>query len=125
LGQDGEFLSRWGQREFDDLPDRERVLAFVGRMVRFYKEEAKPYLFAGRMIPAPAFSCGRVEFPLYKRAWRASLPAVICTAWRGADGTEVAILVNPGERAEECRLGESTVTVPAREAVLWRLGAGK
>ena len=125
LGQDGEFLSRWGQRDFSDMPDRERVLAFVGRMVRFYKEEAKPYLFAGRMIPAPAFSCGRVEFPLYKRAWRVDLPSVICTAWRGADGTEVAILVNPGEKAEECRLGESTVTVPAREAVLVRLGAGK
>lgn len=77
--------------------------------------------FAKGMIPAPAFSCGRVEFPLYERERRASLPTVICTAWRGADGTAAAILVNPGERAEECRLGNVTVTVPAKDAVLWRL----
>ena len=51
-----------GTRDFDHAPDKEKALAFVAAMIKFYREEAKPYLYNGRMIEGLP-----VEKPIQKR----------------------------------------------------------
>ena len=44
-----------------DFPSKEKTLAFVKTLKEFYEEKAKPYLFCGRMIPAPHVECEKIN----------------------------------------------------------------
>ena len=47
----GELLPFWGYNE-QWHPDKEKVLRFIKNLMRFYTEEAKPYLLFGRLEKA-------------------------------------------------------------------------
>lgn len=53
----GELWYWVGQRDLSDLPDESKVLTLIRNLTRFYREEGKPYLYAGRMIPALPVAC--------------------------------------------------------------------
>ena len=110
LTPDGKLMQNWGTRDFEHAPDWDKTLAFAANMTRFYREEAKPYLFNGRMIAGLPVACGAAPF-----GYR--LPKVHSSAWE-ADGRRVQILVNPFDADEVCRVGEKEVIVPANGAVI-------
>ena len=121
LAPDGRIQSYWGQRDLSDLPDEGKVLTLIRNLTRFYREEAKPYLYAGRMIPALPVVCAERDFIGNWGTRRFSLPILHSTAWEAPDGSRVQILVNPEDFDVECRVGETTVTVPALSAKIFSM----
>ena len=59
---DGTLMQNWGTRDFEHAPDKEKALAFVAKMTKFYREEAKPFLYNGRMIDGLPVECGFAPF---------------------------------------------------------------
>lgn len=121
LSPDGRIQSYWGQRDLSDLPDEGKVLTFIRNLTRFYKEEGKPYLYAGKMIPALPVECAERNFIGNWGTRPFSLPILHSTAWEAEDGRRAQILVNPEDFDVECRVGEATVTVPALSAKLFSM----
>ncbi|MBE6593312.1 MAG: hypothetical protein E7642_04890 [Ruminococcaceae bacterium] len=118
LTQDGDIASYWGMRDFSVLPDKEKTLTLVSNLTRFYKEQAKPYLFAGRMIPAPKVECESVVFATYDKDRTLTLPAVLSSAWEAEDRGRALILVNPSENEAKCKINKKSVTVPPLDAII-------
>ena len=118
LDQDGQIKSRWGRPMTDHVPDQEKILRLVRNLTRFYREQAKPYLFAGRMIPALPVECGTLDFLRRSSSTPNRLPAILTTAWEAEDGTRAQILVNPTEAPVPCTVGGKSVTVPPMDAIL-------
>ena len=121
LAPDGRIQSYWGQRDLSDLPEEGKVLTFIRNLTRFYREEAKPYLYAGRMIPALPVECAERNFIGNWGTRPFSLPVLHTTAWEAEDGRRAQILVNPEGFDVECRVGETTVTVPALSAKIFSM----
>ncbi len=121
LSPDGRIQSYWGQRDLSDLPDPDKVLTFIRNLTRFYREEAKPYLYAGRMIPALPVACADRSFIGNWGTRPFTLPVLHSTAWETADGFRAQIVVNPEERDMDCRIGDVEITVPALGALLVKL----
>ena len=113
LCPDGTLMQNWGTRDFEHAPDKEKALAFVARMTKFYREEAKPYLYNGRMIEGLPVVCGTAPFGH-------NLPGILSSAWE-ADGRRVQILINAFDEDVTCRVGEKEMTVPANDAVLFSI----
>ena len=97
------------------------MLTFIRNLTRFYREEAKPYLYAGRMIPALPVECPDRAFIGNWGTRPFSLPILHSTAWEAEDGRRAQILVNPEDFDVECRVGEATVTVPALSAKIFAM----
>ncbi|MBR6762535.1 MAG: hypothetical protein IKM13_02160 [Clostridia bacterium] len=112
----GDLMSSWGTRDFDHAPNKEKALGMISNLTRFYREEAKPYLYAGRMIQALPVECETVTYTAAGRPL--PLPEVIATAWQAEDGSQAQILVNPGDNAVTCRMAEKAYTIPAGDAIL-------
>ena len=117
LSPDGRIQSYWGQRDLSDLPDRDKVLTLIRNLTRFYREEAKPYLFAGRMIPALPVECPEREFIGNWGTRPFTLPVLHSTAWEAPDGSRAQILVNPEDFPVECRVGNRLITISGLSAV--------
>lgn len=111
LTEDGKLSSHWGLRDFSTLPDKEKALKLIKNLTAFYKKTAKPYLFAGRMIETPPFECESVVFSRDDSTRKIVLPAVISSAWRGSDGSEVVILVNPKDEEVACKMNGMDIAV--------------
>ena len=118
LTPDGELMDHWGTRDFDHRPDKSKALRLIANLTRFYREQAKPYLHAGRMIPAQPVTCDTVSYTCQFINKKRLLPAILTSAWITQDGTRAQILVNPTERDLTCSVNGTEVTVPAQNAVL-------
>lgn len=116
LTPDGILMPNWGTRDFEHAPDKEKSLHMIRNLTRFYKEKAKPYLYAGRMIPAAPVECREIAYEISCQTY--SFPAVHTSAWTAPDGSTAQILVNPGDTEEICTVNGREVTVPAMDAVL-------
>ena len=121
LTQDGDLMSEWGMRDFSVLPNKEKALKLIANLSRFYKEQAKPYLYDGRMIAPPSIDCERVVYTVGANGRRVSLPALLSSAWEAKDGSCALILVNPDEIELGCRVNGETVTVPPLNAIILKL----
>ena len=110
LCPDGTLMQNWGTRDFDHAPDKEKALAFIARMTKFYREEAKPFLYNGRMIEGLRITCGLAPFGH-------NLPEILSSAWE-ADGKRAQILINAFDHPISCKVGEKEITVPANDALL-------
>ena len=120
LAPDGRIQSYWGQRDLSDLPDEGKVLTFLRNLTRFYREEAKPYLYAGRMIPALPVTCETRDFIGNWGTRPFTLPVLHSTAWEAPDGSRAQIVVNPENFPVECRVGDGQVTIPALSGIILR-----
>ncbi len=109
LCPDGALMHSWGTRDFVHTPDKEKALAFVARMMKFYREEAKPFLYNGRMIEGLPVECGLAPFGH-------NLPEILSSAWE-ADGKRVQILINAFDEDITCKVGGKEVTVPAGNVI--------
>jgi len=121
LSPDGRIQSYWGQRDLTDLPDHNKVLTLIRNLTRFYKETAKPYLYAGRMIPALPMECDHRAFIGNWGTRPFTLPALLTTAWEAPDGSRAQIIVNPSDQPRDCRIGDRWVSVPPMDACLINL----
>ncbi len=110
LTPNGDLMSSWGTHDFEHTPDKEKTLAFVAKMTRFYREVAKPYLYNGRMIKGMSIECGAAPYGH-------NLPEILSSAWE-ADGRRVQILINPFDEDKTCKVGEKEITVPANDAIM-------
>jgi len=110
LCPDGRLMQNWGTRDFEHAPDKEKALSFVAKMTKFYREEAKPFLYNGRMIEGLSVECELAPFGH-------NLPKILSSAWE-ADGRRVQILVNAFDEDITCKVGAKEITVPANDAIL-------
>ena len=117
LAPDGRIQSYWGQRDLSDLPDEDKVLTFIHNLTRFYRAEGKPYLYAGRMIPALPVICETRELVCNWGTRPFTLPVLHTTAWEAPDGSRAQIIVNPEGYDVTCRVGDREVIAPALSAV--------
>lgn len=141
LAPDGSLMSCWGMTQFDILPDKDKILEFVAKLTRFYKDKAKKYLANGKMVAPADFNCEYIQFSYRVRKTRNRilkfikklisscaktkqnrkvfvLPAVHYSAWEADNGKTAHILVNPTEIDRVCTLDGKEITVPALDAVL-------
>ena len=121
LTPDGSLMNNWGTRDFENIPDKEKALRLIRNLTRFYREQAKPFLHAGRMIPALPVEGGTVTYFCRFVERDVVLPAILTSAWESADGRRAQILVNPEDRDAVCAVNGQTVTVPAMNAVLMEI----
>ena len=118
LNPEGNIMSYWGQRDFDHLPNKDNALRLIANLTRFYREEAKPYLHTGRMIPAPTVVCSEKTFDLKFLDRSVTFPKISSSAWETADGRRALILINPNEQDEVCDVNDREIKVAAMDAVL-------
>ena len=122
LDQDGNPKSRWGSIKTKYIPNKEKILAFVARLVRLYKEEAQRYLYGGRMVAPPCVECKTLTLHkniegIYEEG-DSVLPAVIVTSWRGEGEARVTLVVNPTEEEQVVLLDGQELRVPALDGKL-------
>ena len=114
----GELLPFWGYNE-QWHPDKEKVLRFIKNLMRFYTEEAKPYLLFGRMEKALPVNC-----PGFRRNDTLSgeivLPKIFSTAWH-YNGKTVQIFVNASDEAQTIKVGRRAITVEALSGTMLEL----
>lgn len=119
LTPDGNIFPNWGCHDFSFIPNRERALSFITNMTHFYSEEAKPFLFNGRMIkPLPYVS----EMTYVTRADgdRIDVPSVLSTAWE-SDGKRAQIFVNHTESDVTVSFNGEEFTVPALSGAIKKI----
>ena len=121
LTQDGDLVSHWGMKDFSFLPDKKKAVQMVANLTRFYKEQAKPYLYAGRMIPSPEVKCDSVTFGRRDSERNITLPTIFSSAWQAEDGSRAVILVNPTDNDINCLVDGKPITVPKINAVLLQI----
>ena len=119
LTPDGRFMSHWGNHDFSVMPDREKALDFAANMQRFYREQAMPYLYGGRMVKPLSYECGVREYPTVFSG-PALAPDCISTAWEYA-GARVQIFVNHTDREQRVVFQGETLDIPPLQAVMRRL----
>lgn len=118
LTPEGKLMANWGRHDFTHIPDFDKTMDFAANMRRAY-EKAKPFLFRGRMVKCPGFSCGSVSFPV--NGVPEEFPAVFGSAWE-ADGRRILLLVNhTDEPAPVVTASGKELTVPPRDAVVKEL----
>ena len=118
LTPDGDIMSHWGMRDFENVPNKERVLTLIANLTAFYQKEAKPYLYAGRMVPAHPVECGTRSFAMEFVSKIHTFPRILSTAWQDESGKCVQILVNPEDEATPCTIDGREVVVPPLNAVM-------
>lgn len=118
LNPNGDFLSYWGMTDFSKLPDKEKVLKFIGNMTKFYNEQAKEYLFAGKMIKSPDVKCNEITYYLKRISGTRPvvLPEILCSAWESEDGKKAVIMVNPHDEEKECTVNGKKITISPMDA---------
>ena len=118
LHPDGELMFHWGMRDFSSFPDKEKALCLVANLTRFYQEHAKPYLYAGRMIPGPNVECETISLATRRSDRIVTLPSILSSAWEAEDKSRVLILVNPSDSDVCCKVNNVQVAVPPLDAMI-------
>jgi hypothetical protein len=120
LDQDGYVKSRWGKTKLDYkyVPDQKSILRLVRNLTAFYREQAKPFLYAGRMIEGRTVECGTLTFANYDGVSSVTLPEILSTAWESPDGRRAQILVNPQNREVHCLVGDRALSIEPFSAIL-------
>ncbi len=115
LTPDGRIMDQWGGRDFDTLPDREEVLAFISRLTAFFSGEAGRFIARGRMVKAKPFDCPTHSYNTYSRG--VDVPDVFSSAF-SLDGRTMQIFVNHTDKDVQIEVGGQPLTVPARNAAM-------
>lgn len=118
LTPNGDLMTHWGTRDFEHAPNKEKTLRLIKNLTKFYKEQAAPYLYAGKMISGKKLQCKDILLEFNDKKRGITLPEILSSAWESREGKRVQILVNPHDHNVSCKLGGENITVPATNAVL-------
>ncbi len=99
LAPNGDLMTHWGTHDFSCPPDFEKTMLFIKNVMRFYREGAKEYLYAGKMKNAPQIECDEIKIPLFRGREIATLPRLLSSSWVAKDGKTAYIVVNPESEA--------------------------
>lgn len=94
INENGEIVWNWGQKEFEEFPDRARTLSFIRNATALRRGFGKRFLVYGKMIKP----CGVASesIPVYKPFfpdYANDYPKVVTTAWE-ADGEKMQLVIN-------------------------------
>lgn len=117
LSPEGEILNFWGARPHQVKANKEQILTLIANLTRFYCLQAKPYLYAGRMVTPLPLQCDTVTYAILHSNVPCRLPSVLCSAWESPEGP-VHILVNPQPCQQRVILGGETFFVPPLDGIL-------
>lgn len=118
LAPNGDLMTHWGTHDFSTPPNFDKAMTFIKNVMRFYREGAKEYLYAGKMKNAPQIECGEVTFPLFRGRKSATLPRLLCSTWEAEGGKTAYVVVNPESNAVAFTLGEEKYECEPLNAML-------
>ncbi|MBQ7337530.1 MAG: hypothetical protein IJW40_03640 [Clostridia bacterium] len=118
LSPNGALMTHWGTRDFAHAPDMEKTLTLIKNLTKFYREQAKEYLYDGRMCQSHAYECGEISIPLSGAYGTTRLPRLLLSAFCGEGGKVAHIVVNPEDVPVALTLDGCAYTVPALDALL-------
>lgn len=118
LTPDGDIMSHWGMRDFENVPNKDRVFKLIANLTAFYQKEAQPYLYAGRMISARPIVCETRSFAMSYPEKVHTFPRILTTAWQGEDGKCVQIFVNPEDEETSFVMDGRTYVVSPLSALM-------
>ena len=121
LSEDGDLMSHWGSRDFSNHPSKEKTFSFISNLSKFYKENAKQYLYCGKMICSPPIDVNCVTFPTNEEGINVTLPLLFHSAWETNNCERALILVNPNEFEVSCTIDRKEISVPPLDARIIRL----
>lgn len=119
LTPDGELLSSWSTRDFVHFSDKEKTYRFIRNLTDFYNNEAKPYLYCGRMVKPEKILCESVTFDVWD-GFKNTYPQLHTAAYE-SDGKRVQIVVNPWDEVKVFELKGEKLSIPALSALLIEL----
>ena len=114
-----ELMANWGCHDFSKLPDKTLALTFAGNMQRFYQNEAKEYLYDGKMIAPVEFECEKLTYPHWENGY-SLVPKIYSTAWE-KNGKKVQIFVNHTTNDVQIELRGEKLTIKALDAKIIEL----
>lgn len=104
INQDGKIAWAWGQREFDNLPDKDSVLSFIKSATAYKRGAGKKYLTFGQMIKPCAVCSDTVKMYKTNAERFTEYPSVLTAAWIAGDGTRAQFLANYCNEEKECTI---------------------
>ncbi len=111
LTPDGNIFPNWGCHDFSFIPNREKTLKFITNMTKLYSEEAKPYLYDGKMIKPLDYECEKT-FVTRASGSKIEVPTVLSTAWK-KDGKKAQVFVNHTDSDVTVSFNGESFTLPA------------
>ena len=112
----GHFLPHWGCHDCKVYPDKKKALSFIGNLMQFYQEEAKPYLLYGRMEKPLPVTCDSFCYDIVTGTQK-EIPKIVTSAW-SYHGKTVQILVNAADTKQSFQVGETYMEMPPLSAKL-------
>lgn len=118
LAPNGELMTHWSTRDFDNPPNMELALRFIKNMRDFYESGAKKYLYNGKMALAPDIKCESISIPMTRGKEFAILPALPFSAWQRENGGVAYIVVNPENKKASFSLNNENFEIAPLSAIL-------
>ena len=117
LTPDGNVFPNWGCHDFSFIPNREKTLTFIANMTKLYNEQAKPYLFDGKMIKTREYECNKTFVTKTAEGVKLEVPTVLATAWK-KNGKKAQVFVNHTDNDESVTFNGETFVIPALSGVV-------
>ena len=118
LAPNGELMTHWGTHDFEHAPNMEKAMAFIKNLMRFYSEDAKEYLYLGKMSNSADIKCDEIKMPMFRGRDHALLPRLLSSCWEAGNGKIAYIVVNPEEAPVEFYIENERYEAPPLDAIL-------
>ena len=118
LAPNGDLMTHWGTHDFENAPNKDKALLFIKNVMRFYNDNAKEYLYSGKMCIAPEIKCDEITIPLFRGQKTITLPRLLSSAWVAKNGKVAYIVVNPEDVSNSFTIGNDKYEVSALNATL-------
>ncbi len=118
LAPNGELMTHWGTHDFESAPNMELTLTFIKNMLEFYNEQAKKYLYSGKMKLASNIKCENITIPLFRGQPQITLPRLLSSCWEAENSKAAYIVVNPENEPVSFSIDNESYTVAPLNASL-------
>lgn len=117
LTPDGRLFHAWGYHEFDNLPNKELAFTMIKNYAKCYRESAKDYLFAGKMIKPLEYECNDEVTYRHSNGSDFVVKSVLSTAWKYGD-KKAQIFANHTDKDVKIKFRGKQITVKALSAIV-------
>jgi hypothetical protein len=118
IAPNGELMTHWGTNDFESAPDMEKTLTLIRNLMKFYKSEARTYLYSGRMKKSSDIECEEIKIPLFRGREFATLPCLLSSSWEAENGKTAYIIVNPEDTKLKFSLDNEQYEINELDAML-------